>query len=233
MLYLRAIGLFILVVTLLGCGSDSSVTPLPEPPEKQKTQQVTKGIDLYLFNREVDQKIDTHIIKRASPYQANTPVAHQNLIFGLDTVTETVVIASSFSSSMWPAIISKAYARSPEIKTTKESIKSIKITSAYDFNEDFLAGSILNQLFSVTFATFPNKYFSYKEENRIYTTLNTYIETANNAPLTPLGLRTDLILNTPPNAQFPMTFYIEIELDDGQMFTIESPEIQFISNESH
>ncbi|AOT11103.1 hypothetical protein [Pseudoalteromonas luteoviolacea] len=230
MRYLGSAGLFVLVTTLFGCGSDSSGPTTPQPPSESQTEKIVTGVELHLFNRELNSTLSKEDINRGDSYQENTPIKYNHLIFGLDTATDIVTLKASLFNLMPLSLISKAYALSPVPETTKENIQSIVITSPYDFNETAPAGSNLNPFFSVSFASFPNQYYVYKDDKRIYTAVNEYIETADGEPLKSLGFSTDLILNTAPDAGYPMSFYIEMTLDDGRVFSLESPEIQFLKS---
>lgn len=225
---------FILSGILLGCGSGNSeptsgitgpVTP-PKPSVKS-TKIVTQGFEVSIYNRLVEQDADDPEYNRDTPYQVNQPVTYRDIVFGLDTQTESVKLASGFETFTPFQLISKAHALSPMPPQTEESIVSLDITSAVDFSQQYPSGSNLNALFSVTYDDALNRYYSYHNDTKTFFTVDEFLQYGRDGEALNAGFTRNLVLNTGPEYPLNMTFYIRIELDNGKVFSLETQEITF------
>ncbi|MCG7535066.1 hypothetical protein [Pseudoalteromonas sp. OOF1S-7] len=216
---------------LLGCGSGSNgTTPGPDVPPKpsaKKSKIVTQGFEVRVYNRLAEQDTQNPEYNRDTPYQGTGEVTYQDIVFGLDTQTMSVTTASWLDIPHSFSLITKAYALSPVPPQTEENIVSIKITSATDFSQAYPSGSNLNALFSVTYADALNKYYTYKNETKTFFTVEEYVQYGQANGGLNAGFTRNLILNTGPDYPASMTFYIEIELDNGKTFSLETQEVVF------
>ncbi|TMP34245.1 hypothetical protein [Pseudoalteromonas rubra] len=214
---------------LAGCGSGSNGTTSgpdePPKPSAQKSKTVTQGFEVHIFNRMAEQDTQNPEYIRDTPYQVAEEVAYQDIIFGLDTQTMPVTTASWLDIPHSFSLIKKAYALSPVPPQTEENIVSIDITSATDFSQAYPSGSNLNGLFSVTYADALNKYYSYKNETKTFFTVEEYVQYGRANGGLNAGFTRNLVLNSGPDYPVNMTFYIEIELDNGKIFSLETQEV--------
>ena len=96
-------------------------------------------------------------------------------------------------------------------------LTKLNIYSSADFNTDLAAGSSLNNVFSV---------IEFNIENRQEAATNAKVR-----QLLPIMMQRyfNFTLNTAPEFESSHVFYIEISLDNGKQFLMETPEI-LISN---
>ncbi|TMP28244.1 hypothetical protein CWB99_12605 [Pseudoalteromonas rubra] len=231
MMRIKTLGVLALSGMLTGCGSGSDgTTPgpdLPPQPSAKKSNTVTEGFEVRIYNRLVEQDAQNPEYNRDTPYQAAEEVTYQDIVFGLDTQTMSVTAASWLDIPHSFSLITKAYALSPVPPQTEENIVSIDITSATDFSQAYPSGSNLNALFSVTYADALNKYYTYKNETKTFFTVAEYVQYGQLNGGLNAGFTRNLVLNTGPDYPAKMTFYIEIELDNGKIFSLETQEVTF------
>ncbi|AZZ98077.1 hypothetical protein [Pseudoalteromonas sp. R3] len=231
MMRMKTLGVLALSGVLTGCGSGSDGTApgqggQPKPSEKN-SKIVTQGFEVRIYNRLAEQDTQNPEYNRDTPYQVTEQVTYQDIVFGLDTQTKSVTTASWLDIPHSFSLITKAYALSPIPPHTEEDIVSIDITSASDFSEAYPSGSKLNALFSVTYADTLNKYYSYKNDVKTFFTVEEYVQYGQANGGLNAGFTRNLILNTGPDYPVNMTFYIEIELDNGKIFSLETQDVAF------
>ncbi|WP_125721370.1 hypothetical protein [Pseudoalteromonas rubra] len=216
---------------LAGCGSSSNGTTsgpdVPPKPSAKNSKIVTQGFEVRVYNRLAEHDTQNPEYNRDTPYQGTEEVTYQNIVFGLDTQTMSVTTASWLDIPHSFSLLTKAYALSPAPLQTEENIVSINITSASDFSQAYLSGSNLNTLFSVTYTDTLNKYYSYKNEIKTFFTVEEYVQYGQANGGLNAGFTRNLVLNTGPDYPVNMTFYIEIELDNGKTFSLETQEVAF------
>ncbi|MCO7187962.1 MULTISPECIES: hypothetical protein [unclassified Pseudoalteromonas] len=231
MMRIKTLGALALASMLTGCGSGSDgTTPgqgIPPKPTEKNSKTVTQGFEVHIFNRMAEQDIQNPEYNRDTPYQVAEEVTYQDIVFGLDTQTMSVTTASWLDIPHSFSLIKKAYALSPVPPQTEENIVSIDITSASDFSQAYPSGSNLNALFSVTYADALNKYYSYKNETKTFFTVEEYVQYGRANGGLNAGFTRNLVLNSGPDYPVNMTFYIEIELDNGKIFSLETQEVAF------
>ncbi|MCG7561550.1 DUF5034 domain-containing protein [Pseudoalteromonas sp. McH1-42] len=229
----RAFVTLMLTAILVGCGSgNGETTPditgpvTPPKPSVKSTKIVTQGFEVSIYNRLAEQDADAPEYNLDTPYQMNEPVTYRDVVFHLNTQTESVKLTSLDRFKPFQ-LISKAYALSLMPPQTEENIVSIDITSAMDFSQEHPSGSKLNALFSVTYDDALNKYYSYKNDTKTFFTVDEFLQYGRDGEPLNAGFNRNLVLNTGPEYPGNMSFYISIELDNGKVFSLETEEIAF------
>ncbi|MCF2858414.1 hypothetical protein L1286_13075 [Pseudoalteromonas sp. SMS1] len=223
---IKALSIIALTATIIACGSDSYDPDLPEP-RQGATTIIATGFNVQIYQRAQNSGISLDRIARGTEYIANERVAFDSVIIGIDTQTEYVNPLSKQRRVRPFSFINTAYALSPVPPTVKQKIKAITITSAYDLNDKYPAGHTLNDVFVVTTASIGNHFYDYDADKRVYLTVSEYVESNTQNEAAHTGFALDLMLNTAPTLASSMTFYIEIALDDGKVFSLETPEITY------
>ncbi|KZN29675.1 hypothetical protein N474_21230 [Pseudoalteromonas luteoviolacea CPMOR-2] len=223
---IKILGIIVLAATLIACGSDSYDPDVPEPPT-ETTTIVANGFDIQVYQRTRTSGINDDKVTRGSVYTGSNSVAFDDVIIGLDTQTEYVKAIAKQKLFGPFSLINKAYALSPVPPKVEQKISSISITSAYDFSDEHPSGSSLNDLFLVTEASAGNQFYKFEEGKRAYFTVTEYLENNTHNKHAHAGFIINLILNTAPELDSSITFYIEIELDNGKVFSLETAEITY------
>ena len=117
----------------------------------------------------------------------------------------------------------RAYACSPSLATLAEKITDITITSSNGFNDSYPSGSSLNSFFDVIYASSETEYYQYNNGNTTYFSVAQYLDQED----IQASRTTQIRLNTKPQYPDSQQFYIVITLDDGQVFILETPMINF------
>ncbi|OCQ21278.1 hypothetical protein A7985_11675 [Pseudoalteromonas luteoviolacea] len=214
-----------LITTLIACGSDSYNPDLPVP-NTDKTI-VVNGFDVQVYQRQENTSSVGDSIIRGTVYSSNDTVAFNDAIIGIDTQTEYVQNSAKIMRFKPFSLMNKAYALSPVPPQVAQKISAITVTSAYDFSDEYPSGSNLNDLFLVTEASVGNQFYTFEEDKRAYFTVTEYIENNIHNEHAHAGFILNLMLNTAPELDSSITFYIEIELDNGKVFSLETTEITY------
>ncbi|KZN69890.1 hypothetical protein [Pseudoalteromonas luteoviolacea] len=215
-----------LATTLIACGSGSSAPDLPVPP-KVVTNFITNGFDVQLYQRKKSTSLNADNFLRGEVYSVESPLTYRDVIIALDTQTESIQVTAYNATFQLFSLIKKAYALSPAPPETEEAIKSITITSAFDFNDEYPSGSSLNEFFLVINASIGNQFYTYNNDVRTYFNVNKFIEVNSKNDMAHVGFALDFVLNKEPHLTNNITFYIKIELDNGEIFSMETPEVTY------
>lgn len=115
----------------------------------------------------------------------------------------------------WGAAVYACDCNPPGYLGTQEKLKYITVRTAFDFDTTHLAGSILNELTTVT-----------AHPNAKNIPLNEYLSKG----LVPYqhGNRFDLVINQTPSPKGPFALDITVELDNGEVYTTRTPVIELI-----
>ncbi|KTF13016.1 hypothetical protein [Pseudoalteromonas sp. H105] len=144
-------------------------------------------------------------------YQANTLISYDKINVSFEaTGTNVYSSGDEFDEN-------KTYAENcitlPVVIPANNKLTQLNIYSSADFNTDLAAGSSLNNVFSV---------IEFNIENR-----QEAVTIAKVRELLPIMMQRyfNFTLNTAPEFESSHVFYIEISLDNGKQFLIETPEI--------
>lgn len=156
-------------------------------------------------------------------YDENTEVAYNDVIFSIDSITQLIASKKEKNKNISFSFISSAYACSPISPSTNEKIVDIKITSSGAFNGTLTTGDSLTSKFNVVYADSETDFYGYENGVIAYYTLNQYLEEDD----VYAGNTIQLKLAEAPEFSGTLAFFIELTLDTGEIFTVETPEISF------
>ena len=124
-------------------------------------------------------------------------------------------------------MFNSAFACSPVPSTTDEIIADIKITSSAPFNSELASGAVLNEKFNVVFNHSETSFYDYNPTGPgvLYFSLEQYLAQENVAA----GYGIQLKLNEAPEYAGEHIFFIEMALDSGEVFSVETPEVSFLN----
>jgi len=165
-------------------------------------------------------------------YQANTDVNYNDVVFSLVAETQYVATDSHKKLNKHPqkntnfTLISSAHACSLIPPSTNEKIVDIKITSSYAYNSSIAAGESLKSKFSVVFAESQTPFYAYQDGVIEYYSLEQYLDQDD----VYAGNVIQLKLTESPELPGGHVFFIELTLDSGEVFIIETPEMSFSSS---
>ena len=125
------------------------------------------------------------------------------------------------------SLFNSAFACSPIPPTTDEKITDIKITSSAPFNTELASGAVLNEKFNVVFTHSETPYYDYDPVGPgvLYYSLEKYL--AQEGVVAGYGIQ--LKLNEAPEYAGEHIFFIEMTLDSGEVFSMETPEVSLIN----
>lgn len=211
-----------LAVGLVGCNSDSS-----GPHGGDQCGDIAKSMfditDFSLGEFKIEHgNVDEFV---NSPYDSTLPINYQELVLQLKADTQYVAGVSGPSFQF--SLISTAYACSPILPFTTESITDIKITSSAAFSDELSAGSSLNDVFDVVFIglEYSNQvaYRQLESSEKDYFSISEFL----NIEEKRASKFIQFALNSEPTYKQNHVFYIEISLDTGEQFSLESQELSF------
>jgi hypothetical protein len=156
-------------------------------------------------------------------YNENTEVIYNDVIFSIDSITQIIASKKEKNKRIFFSFISSAYACSPIPPSTNEKIVDIKITSSGAFNSTLTTGDPLTSKFNVVYADSETDFYGYEDGVIAYYTLNQYLEQDD----VYAGNTIQLKLTEAPEFSGTLAFFIELMLDTGEVFTLETPEISF------
>ncbi|WP_260492034.1 DUF5034 domain-containing protein [Pseudoalteromonas maricaloris] len=209
----------VLAVGLVGCNSDSS-----GPDDGQCGGVGNSRFDITGFNLgefsadQVDEWVNTE-------YDGVEPISYQTLVFQLKADTQSVAQLSAPSFEF--SLISTAYACSPVPPYTDEKITDINITSSAAFSDEFPAGSSLNEVFDIVYIG--SDYSNQVDYRRLDNGENDYFSISEFLDMEDKKASEfiQFALNSEPTYKQNHVFYIEISLDTGEQFSLESQELSF------
>lgn len=160
-----------------------------------------------------------------SLYLAGDNIAYDSLVLSLDATTQDIFAQHNKNTPFQLSPFSKAYACSLALPAPQEKIIDITITSANAFNDDTPAGSSLTAFFDVIYAdtTYATDFYSRVNDELAYFSVEEYMQQTDVYANKAMQLR----LNTAPEFLTNQQFFITIHLDSGEVFILESPEINF------
>jgi len=151
-------------------------------------------------------------------------IIHSDLTISINSVTQIISSIKEKSKTNNFSFISSAYACSPAPPSTNEKIVDFKISSSSPFNDELAAGNSLKSKFEVVFADSETQYVDYSNNTEVYFNLNRYLEQEN----VYAGNKIRIKLNEAPKFVDNHIFFIELSLDSGEVFLLETPEINFL-----
>ncbi|MEJ6476622.1 hypothetical protein [Pseudoalteromonas piscicida] len=207
---------------LVGCNSGSS-----GPDEEDQCGGTGSSVfDITGFNlgefKAENNNVDEFV---STEYDGAEPIPYQTLVLQLKADTQSVaqVSAPNFQFSL----ISSAYACSPTLPFTNENITDINITSSAAFSDDLPAGSNLNDVFDVVYIGLEYRnqvaYGTLDNGEKDYFSISEFLEIEQREA----GKVIQLALNSEPSYKQNHVFYIEVSLDTGEQFLLESQELSF------
>lgn len=152
-------------------------------------------------------------------YQEGAPLPYNAMSISIRAAIQFLAKTDKRKLEYGFSLFPSAHACSPITPYTEENVKSLNIRSSFNFNDDFLAGENLNQFFDVVSAESSTPNYTYKNGKRISMNLVEYL----NQEEVDAGRDIVLKLNTQPNYYMDQTFYIDLELDSGDKFQLQSP----------
>ncbi|MGY5449571.1 hypothetical protein ACVFI8_01255 [Agarivorans sp. MS3-6] len=156
-------------------------------------------------------------------YSESTEVEYSDIVFSINSEVELIALTKPTSQPFSFALVSKAYACSPALPSTNEKIVDIKITSSTAFDSDLASGDSLKSKFIVSFADSETRFYNYVDDGVEYYSLNQYLEQDD----VHAGNVVQLKLAEAPEFSGSYVFFIELSLDSGEVFMLETPEISF------
>jgi len=159
-----------------------------------------------------------------TPYNEGENISFDQLVISIESIFQVISFKKKENKRFLFPIIKSAYACSPVSPPIKRvEIVEINITSSYDFNDATPAGSTLNSLFNVRYSASETPFYRYVNAELQYFSLSEYLEQEH----VYAGQVIQLKLNTEPDYVDPYYFYIDITLDNGDIFQLVSPAINF------
>ncbi len=160
---------------------------------------------------------------------------YSDVVFSLESVTQNIAKNREMQNGVGKGntlldtlsftFFNSAYACSPLPPSTKEKIINIKITSSAPFNDEFAANQSLASKFDVVYIDAPDDFYSYVNGGIEYYSVESYVA----QPDVKAGNIIQLKLNEEPQYSGNHIFFIEMTLDTGEIFTMESPELSLIT----
>lgn len=161
------------------------------------------------------------------PYVSEETITFDSLVFSLEAITEDIYALQNRGKPFTFNLFNKAYACSLAIPSPQEKITNISITSANAFNDETPAGSSLTGYFDVIYASNSDDFYNRVNDKVSYLTLAEYLQITDVQASKSLQLR----LNTEPEYLSNQKFFINVTLDSGENFMLETSEINFASPE--
>jgi len=152
-------------------------------------------------------------------YIAASPIDYQQLKFAIVSDPQFMAKKRSSWDEMNFSLFPSAHACSPLPPYSNENIVSLEVSSNYNFNDELIAGENLNSVFDVVYSD-SSEYRTYAE-GRQYLSLEDYLA----QPEVNAGMIIEITLNQAPQYFAEQSFSIQIELDSGEKFQLETPVI--------
>lgn len=215
---------FTIFLLITGCGDSGQVEP-----------EGSLCGDLSSFPREFDiTDVDIQVLvapeSKTYPtmafgdiYNENTEVKYNDIVFSINSETQIIAEKREKTKNISFSLISSAYACSPMPPSTNEKIVDIKITSSSAFDNTLATGDSLKSKFNVTYADSETDFYGYENGVVVYYSLNQYLEQDD----VYAGNIIQLKLAEAPEFVGSHVFFIELTLNTGEIFTLETPEISF------
>ena len=159
-------------------------------------------------------------------YSEDSEVNFSDIVFSIDSEVQMIALKTEKRKSPSFSMISAAYACSPVTPSTKEKIVAFQITSSSAFNSSLAAGDSLVSKFDVVFADSATYFYSYEDSTVDYFNLDRYLEQDE----VYASYNMQLKLNESPEFEGRHIFFIEITLDSGEKFILETPEISLLTS---
>ena len=156
-------------------------------------------------------------------YIANTDVEYNDIVFSISSEIQLIAAKREKTKDISFSLISSAYACSQVPPRTNEKIVDIKITSSSAFDNTLDAGYSLKSKFSVAYADSETPFYGYDNDLVVYHSLIQYLEQDD----VYAGKIIQLTLTEAPEFGGSHFFFIELMLNTGEIFTLETPEINF------
>lgn len=155
----------------------------------------------------------------------NTEVDYDGIIISLEADVQYLAVNLNKSRGISFSLFSKAYACSPLPPHTNEKIVDIKVTSSAPFSSELAAGDSLVDVFDVSYSSAAEsssaEYYEYENNEPVFYRLPEYLAQDD----LHAGARLQLVLNRAPEVADSFIFFIEVTLDSGEIFSIETSEI--------
>ncbi|WP_196159458.1 hypothetical protein [Reinekea sp. G2M2-21] len=159
-------------------------------------------------------------------YSEDSEVNFSDIVFSIDSEVQMIALKTGKRKSPLFSMISSAYACSPMMPSAKEKIVAVKISSSSAFNSSLAAGDSLVSKFDVVFADSATYFYSYEDSSVSYFSLERYLEQDE----VYASYNMQLKLNESPEFEGQHIFFIEITLDSGEKFILETPVISFLTS---
>lgn len=167
-----------------------------------------------------------------SALDAGEDIQYDEIVFSLESEVQYLAankteLQRARQKEITFSLFNSAFACSPVPPTTDEKITDIKITSSAPFNTDLASGAGLNEKFNVIFTRSETPYYDYDPVGPgvLYYSLEKYLAQEDIAA----GSGIQLKLNEAPEYAGEHIFFIEMALDSGEVFTMETPEVSFLN----
>lgn len=214
------LALLLSVVALSGCQLES---------DDKKTEDLVDSCNGETFGiPEFDiTDMSVVVLNQMQPHvEDGNGINFSDLRFELRATTQNLAKVNNTQPQFQLSFFPKANACSPRPPFTNEKVISMDITSSFNFNEEYPAGENLNQFVDVVAATSETSYVRYQNDEREFMTLAEYLM----QPEVVASAYMALEFNAEPLYSSDQIFYINIELDSGEKFQLQTPLVTISSS---
>jgi len=235
----KQIVLLPLVLLVVGCGGESETTDVELKPDPMvagcgdvgpNTFDIT-AVDVEVLPAPEPKTYPVWVIDSSFDVAADTQ--YDGIIFSLKSEVQYLAankteLQRTRQKRITFSLFNTAFACSPLPPSTNEKITDIKITSSAPFNTELASGAVLNEKFDVIFTHSETPYYDYNPTGPgvLYYSLEKYLAQENIAA----GFGIQLKLNEAPEYAGEHIFFIEMTLDSGEVFSMETAEVSLLNN---
>lgn len=214
--------------------SDDELKPDPNPEVAGCGDSAPSKFDITDINVQILQAPEPKTYPRrviGSSLDASVDTQYDGIVFSLESETQSLAahktkLPRAQKKGITFSLLNSAFACSPIPPSTDEMIIGMNIKSSSPFNDELAAGTILNEKFNVVFTHSETPYYDYDPINSgvIYYSLEKYLAQVGVGA----GEVIQLKLNEEPQYAGNHIFFIEITLDSGDVFSMETSEVSLV-----
>lgn len=218
--------LLICPLLLLACGESNDEDPCGDLGSQPSGFDIL-AMDLNLLVDPNTYQTPTYVF--AADYEEGQPVPFESVVFSLSATIEYLYSNSKSRGFFQFSLFPRAYACSPIPPSAIENLEEVSITSSVDFTDDYPAGASLNAFFDIVYMNSVwNHYELVSTDDGIvasYYSVADYMAQEDVQASSGIQLR----LNSEPQNLSEHVFFINISLDSGEEFFLETPPIHFMN----
>ena len=234
----KQIVLLPLVLLVVGCGGGDDTSEAERKPDPMvagcgdvgpNTFDIT-AVDVEVLPAPEPKNYPVWVI--GSGFDVAVDTQYDGIIFSLKSQIQYLAankteLQRTRQKEITFSLFNAAFACSPLPPSTNEKITDIKITSSAPFNSDLASGAVLNEKFNVVFNHSETPYYDYDPVGPgvLYYSLEKYLAQEDVAA----GYGIQLKLNEEPQYAGNYIFFIEMALDSGEVFRMETPEVSLLN----